>query len=147
MNIKNTMTTRARSGSFSGTLTAKQSTGFFSSRDVGYLNYHFSATRNEGRINMVENTSTKTGTGVGGVGSALSNQAESLMKIQGATKMMIQPAGQAERFWETRGYGLDQATYQQRLTDLTPQVTQGNITEPEKLRIAAQSTDYWSKTL
>ncbi len=147
--VKNTVNTRKRSGSFSGTLTGTMSTGWFSSREVGHVHYSYSATRQEGKIDMLENTSTKSGSHVSGVGQELSKRADTFMRQQGADKMMIQPVGddRVKTFWEKQGYGLDHNTYQQKLAELQPLVTSGAIDTATQLREAANKTDFWSKPL
>ncbi len=149
VSVKNEITSRKRSGSFSGTLTGRMSTGWFSSREVGQVHYHYSATANEGRINMLENTSAKSGTNIGGVGQELSKRTDTFMKQQGATAMKIQPVGneRVKTFWEKQGYHMDVGTYQQKLAELQPLVSSGAIDEPTQLREAAKKTDYWSKSL
>lgn len=147
--VNNTVNTRKRSGSFSGTLTGTMSSGWFSSRKVGHVHYSYSATRQEGKISMLENTSAKSGSHVSGVGQELSKRADTFMKKHGADKMMIQPVGDArvKTFWEKQGYGLDNTTYQQKLAELNPLVTSGAIDVPTQLREAAKKTDFWSKPL
>ncbi|GGN25348.1 MULTISPECIES: GNAT family N-acetyltransferase [Marinomonas] len=121
MNTRNQVTSRSRSGSFSGTITGNVSTGLFSSREVGSAQYHHSATNRVTTVSSLTNTSGATGAHVAGVGTGLMTAVEALAARSGATKVQTSnTAPTAQPFYERVGYTPEMNQYENARNALAP---------------------------